>query len=266
MVPHHHARAMARAGRREVRLDARRDGLHALRDGHRPPAPLLRVRRRRRGNAGNGDAGHVGDRRPDVRLRLRSVWTNARTDGDDRDLLAGLARRRHVAVGRAAAAVAGAARAGDGRRVGVGRRARQRDVAAGASQQGRQHHAVRMGDRLHLRRDSRGADSRPPRARRRRLAMAVRRRCPAGLPDALDPAQRARARGVAAAERHTGRARQSVRRDLRAEAARANDAHHPARVRGAVRLLGHLLLAAPASESDRSSGSSPCRSAPTSAT
>ena len=45
----------------------------------------------------------------------------------------------------------GAARARHGRRMGDGRGARERDVSARASQQGDQHHAVRLGAGLHSR-------------------------------------------------------------------------------------------------------------------
>ena len=61
----------------------------------------------------------------------------------------GVARCRDVAERAAAPFLARRARHRHGRGVGVGRRARQRDVAAAASQQGDQHHAVGLGDRLH---------------------------------------------------------------------------------------------------------------------
>ena len=67
----------------------------------------------------------------------------------------------------AAADLARAAGHRHGRRVGVGRRAGERDVAGGASRQGHQHHAVGLGDRLHPGRDARGAVPRRARAGRR---------------------------------------------------------------------------------------------------
>ena len=64
---------------------------------------LLRVRRRHGGHARHGHAGDVGRRRRDLRLRRRPVRPHARADGHDPDLLARLARRRDVADGDAAA-------------------------------------------------------------------------------------------------------------------------------------------------------------------
>ncbi len=76
-------------------LDAMDFMLYAM--AHRPAARLLRLRRRDGRHARHGDAGHVGRRRADVRLRGRSLRAHARADGHDRALLAGVARRRHLA-------------------------------------------------------------------------------------------------------------------------------------------------------------------------
>ena len=83
--------------------------------------------------------GYVGDRFGRTRALMITII----------DLFPGLARRRDGAVGGAADVLAGVARHRHGRRVGVRCGARQRDVAGGAPEQGDQHHAVRMGDRLH---------------------------------------------------------------------------------------------------------------------
>ncbi len=90
---------------------------------------------------------------------------------------------------------------------------------------------------------SAATDPRRALARRRRLALAVRRRRRAGVLHALDSPLRARARGVDE-EGEVHRRTQSVRRDLRSVAHQTHAAHHRARFRGAVRQLGSVLLAA----------------------
>ena len=143
-------------------------------------------------------------------------------------LLARLARRRDVAERDAAAALARAARHRHGRRVGVGRRARQRDLAARAPQQGDQHHAVGLGARLHpaslLAAQRSSARRRSARDGWRWLFVARR---PAGALHAVDSPLRARAGDVDAADA-TARTRgaESVPRDLRAGAHRPHAAHH----------------------------------------
>ena len=141
--------------------------------------------------------------------------------GDDRALLGGVARRGDIAERVSAAAVARAARHRHGRRMGVGRGADQRDVAGRASQQGDQHHAVGMGDRLHRRGADGGADPRRPCVRARSVALALPRRRAAGALHAVDPALRARAGRVGQRERAAARAAQPVFGDFRARPAHA---------------------------------------------
>ena len=197
-------------------LDAMDFMLYAM--AHRPAPRVLRVRRRDRRAARHGDARDVGRRRPVVRLRRGPVRPHARADGDDRALLARVARRRDVAERAAAAALARAARHRHGRRVGVGRGARQRDVAAGASQQGDQHHAVGLGDRLHRGRAAGRADPEPARSSATRHGAGCS--SPASLPalftiwirrNVREPPRRGRARAAGAR-----RAPESVQGDLRA--------------------------------------------------
>ena len=158
------------------------------------PAPrLLRLRRRHCGHARDGHAGDVGCRRRNLRLRRGPLRPYAGADGHDPDLLVRLARRGDVANGDAAALLARAPRHRDGRRMGVGRGAGQRDLAGPPSQQGDQHHAVGMGARLHDGVDFGRDHPRRPVARRRRLALAVRRRRRAGLLHLVDSPLRSRA-------------------------------------------------------------------------
>ncbi len=120
-------RAMAGADRRQARLDARRDGLPALRDGHRAPEGIFPFRRRDRRAAGNHHAPDLRRGRPVLRRDRGPLRPRAHADVHDPDLLARVARRGDVADADAAAVVARAARPRHGRRVGVRRRARQRD-------------------------------------------------------------------------------------------------------------------------------------------
>ncbi len=174
------------------------------------------------GIPGHRDARDVGRRRPRVRLRRGPLRPHARADGHDRDLLIGFARRLDVAERAAAALLACRARHRHGRGMGVGRRARQRDVAAAAPQQGDQHHAVGLGDRLRRGGAARRGDLEPTVARRRGLALAFRRRRRASAVRDLDQAQRAGVAGVERArETAARRGAESVSHHLRPEAASA---------------------------------------------
>ena len=191
VVSHDHRRSVAGARRRQGRLDARRDGLHALRDGHRRAAYVLQHQRRDGWPSRHGDATDVGRRRDPVRRGLGSSGSDARADGDDSSLLVRLAWSGNLTDIAATAPVARTARHRHGRRMGLGRGPDQRDMATGPSQQGHQHHAVGLGHRLHRRGADSGARARRARRRARDVAVAVRRRRAAGALHALDPASRA---------------------------------------------------------------------------
>ena len=130
VVSHDHARAVAGAGRRQVRLDARRHGLHALRDGASASCAAI-------SGSTTTTAGHAGT----VTLVMSGVGGLifgyvADRFGRTRALMGTIALFSVASLGaatsqtRAAAAVlARAARHRHGRRMGVGRRARQRDLA-----------------------------------------------------------------------------------------------------------------------------------------
>ena len=191
---------------------------------------------------------------------------------------AGVAWRRDVAERHATAVLAGSARHRHGRRVGLRRGARQRDLARRASQQGHQHHAVRMGPRLHdgvhLGRDHPGLAV----AWRRRLAMAVRGGRRAGALHAVDSTLRAGAGGVEppGRGRRAGQVRLPPFSGRRCSGARCSSSRSAPRCSlrigasssGCRRFWpGRSRRAAPAwASSDRCHGSSRCSWARTSAT
>ena len=209
-----------------------------------------------------------------VRRGLGPSRSHARADGDDSALLVRLAWRGHLTDIATAAAVARAARHRHGRRMGLGGGADQRDMAAGPSQQGHQHHAVGMGHRLHRGGADGGAGPRRAGRGPGDVAVAVCRRRAAGALHALDPAPRARAGGVGD-PRRGGRARgQPLRGDLRARPSRPDASSSSCSGRRSSSPTGasssgfrrsspgpwHRAARAWVS-SARSDGSSPCRSA-----
>ena len=164
---------MAGTRSRQARMDARRHGFHAVRDGHRAAARVLQHERRDSGAARNRHAGDVGRRWNSLRVHRRPRRSHARADGNRADFLARVNRGFDVAVDCAAACLARRSRHRHGRRVGLGRRAGERDLARRSTKQGHQHHAVGVGDRLHHRRRRRRCVHRHIGTRPRRLALAL---------------------------------------------------------------------------------------------
>ena len=160
-----HARAVARAAGRQVRLDARRHGLHALRHGGRPAAHatsasttttagMLGTVTLVMSGVGGTIFGYVADRFGRTRALMGTILIFSLAS-----LGAATSQTRD-----AAAALARAARHRHGRRMGVGRRAGQRDVAGAPPQQGRSASCSRAGRsatcwRRSLRRSSSAAPS-----------------------------------------------------------------------------------------------------------
>jgi methylisocitrate lyase len=115
LVSHDHPRAMAGADRRQARLDARCDGLPALRDGHRAPEGVFPFRRCDSRTPRNNHAPHLLRWRAVLRCHRRSLRTRAGADIHRVGLFARLARRGDVADADATPAVARTARTGHGR-------------------------------------------------------------------------------------------------------------------------------------------------------
>ena len=259
MVPHDHARPVARAAGREVRLDARRHGLHALHHGRRAAAhatsssattwPACSGRPRSSCPASAALIfGYVADRFGRTRALMATILIFSVASlgaATSQTVMQLLFWRALLGIGMGGEWASGAVLVSE-------------TWPAAPPQQGDQHHAVGMGARLH------------PRVDRRRQSSSARRRSAPTRGGGCSSSASLPALFTLWIRRYVREPETWTRKPQRHAAARIRSrsifgpgllaphaAHHRARLRGAVRQLGPLLLAARVPRRGRSRRAAP---------
>ena len=243
VVPHDHRRSMAHARRREIRVDARRHGFHVVRDGDRPAAHVLRLRRCDGGMLGTitlvmsgvGGVlfGYLADRLGRTRALMGTILLFSIASlgaATSQSVFQLLLWRALLGIGMGGEWASGAVL------ISETWPPAHRNKAISIMQSGWAigYIVAALMAALIL-----GGPAAGPEAWRWLFLVGVL----PGAVHAVDPPLRARAGGLGGARAGEPRP-QSVLRDFRPGPARPHAADHPARRIRAVRVLGHLLLAA----------------------